>query len=429
MKKAALLLALLLLCFASWALALEDDPVIVSAGDVSYRLSEVQATLDAYLQEYRAQAGYIEPEEAQLMADSVLESFADRAVLENKCRVLGLDTLTAQEEATLRAEADILYAQLVDEAAAQIAGAYQTTVDAARATAAATLAMQGYTSESLYHQIRMQWQDQRLLAHVAGDIDSVPEEAILEAYQVYYVEPCKQAYAHDIPAYEGNTVINGDPSYYIPEGYRLIKQIKLPFSEDIGARMAEAIRALNAAYANAGDAEDRLSKVLAANGDATEAQAAYDQLALVFYEKENTYNALKRSAMVESQLLLAEIEVAIEAGADFDSLIAQYSTGDTQTVPVHASSILYADEFTEAAMALQAAGDASAPFATGEGIHILYYDSDLAGGEVPLSDALHEEIEELLIVQARYEVLETLLPEWRAEYAVYTDGALLRISE
>lgn len=430
MKKYRLLLCLLLIfILIPFAAAQEDDPIVVSVGDVSFRLQEVQAYLNNYITRYEEQVAPLSLEEKQTICDSVVDSFVARGIMSLKGQELDLTILTPQQEATLKTNTKAAYDQLVEDYATQLADAYQSNAATARTAAAAMLEVQGTTYDSLYAEALMQWQDQRMLEYVGGDVPSPTQEEIEAAYQQYYVTPTRNAYAYDIPTYESNAALYEQPTYFIPEGYRVVRQIVLPLSEGLSLRMNDAVKAMDAALTTLLDAMEKLEQAMSASADTTETQRAYDTAALIYGEKENVYSALKNAALLETDSTTSTIRRALESGETFEALALQYSTAEKSTGAVHRESILYSSEYIEAAFALENHGDVSPAFADAMGVYLLYYEEDLQSGPVPMSQAIAEEIEAQLIVEKRYEKLQVQLSLWEKEYSIVKNSSLLTLPQ
>ena len=97
-----------------------------------------------------------------------------------------------------------------------------------------------------------------------------------------------------------------------------------------------------------------------------------------------------------SQLLPRAQQVIdeFESGADFESLIEKYNEDPgmqneptaSQGYAVAAESTTWDPAFTEGAMSIGAVGSISAPINGQNGVHIIYYLSDITPGAVPFED-------------------------------------------
>lgn len=401
--------------------------MVVQVEDHTYHLQEVQDYLDSYLNSYQEENGPLTLEEKRQNADIVVDSFVARGVLQAKAKEWGLTTLTPQEEETLRKNAETAFQEVVDQYAQELSDTYHSGDEEAQEAALSMLRVQGITLESLYQQALTQLVDLRVLERVAGDITTMPEADIAQAYQRYYVAPTQEAYAADIQTYEVNTALYGEPTYFMPEGYRQVEQLTLAYPQDLQQRMDQAIQALEQAYQADCAAEEALYSIQETDGEDTQARADYQATHLAYLEKENAYQALKASGLAEAGALLEDIQRQLSEGATFAEVAAQSDRLTTLRERVHSQSILFSQEYVEAAFALESAGDISPVFADAQGMYFLRYQGEVESGPLPMPQEIREEIESQLVLQARYAVLEALIPTWQRDYSVEEHGELLRV--
>lgn len=423
------LLMLLLFCFG--CACAQEDPVVVSAGDFSYRQSEAQAYLNALAAQYQAEL--TSEEAAKSLRDQAVQSLADQAVLNAKYRALGLDTLDEAERGDLYRQTEEAYREGINAYAEQLSEQYESDEAEAAAMAESLLKMQGVTVDTLFEQVLEKRKDYRLLSYVAGDV-TVSDGEIGAAYEEYYVKPCREAYEYDISRYETQTMLSGEVSYYVPTGYRLIKHILLALPDDTETRMEDARARLSAAQKLAGEKLTALSRLTsggAADAEAlSEAQSASDAANDAYYQLLDEYERLAKDAADQMKETTDAIFARLANGETFDGLVKAYSAdGDMPEAgyPVHMESVRWAATFRDAAMALKNIGDTSAPIVTDGGVHILYYAGDLPSGAVAMPDDVRDTLAEQLLQRAQYERLETLLVSWRTEYEIFTDASLLTL--
>ena len=121
-----------------------------------------------------------------------------------------------------------------------------------------------------------------------------------------------------------------------------------------------------------------------------------------------------------------EINAKLEAGANFEDLILEYGTDPgmqseenrTKGYAVHPSSIMFEQNFTAGAAALEKVGDVSDPIVSQFGVHILHYLRDIPGGAVELTDALKEELRADLKSEKVQAAFDALQEKWVAESEV-----------
>ena len=94
---------------------------------------------------------------------------------------------------------------------------------------------------------------------------------------------------------------------------------------------------------------------------------------------------------------------------------------------VHADSIMYDSAFTSGAFSekMQKPGDTSDPVIGAHGIHILYYQRDIPGGMIDLSDEISAEIEQSIYTEKVNSFYAEALEGWIAEHeVVYNQEAI-----
>lgn len=119
--------------------------------------------------------------------------------------------------------------------------------------------------------------------------------------------------------------------------------------------------------------------------------------------------------------IVAEVQAKLDAGEDFDSLVAEY--GDDpgmQSEPYMSNGYLvsldvsdkYYDGFAEAAMALENIGDVSAPVETTSGYHFIQYTSDVSTDPVAF-DTVSDAIKTKLQSDGEKTVYDAHMAEWK----------------
>ena len=122
------------------------------------------------------------------------------------------------------------------------------------------------------------------------------------------------------------------------------------------------------------------------------------------------------------------MQAKIDAGQDFDSLIAEYGTDPGMTVEpaktngyvLGASSANYVEAFQEAALMLTTVGEVSQPVESEFGIHFIRYESDIPEGPVAyelVRDVLKPEV----LIEMQNEAYYSAVDAWVAEAEVKID--------
>ncbi len=161
--------------------------------------------------------------------------------------------------------------------------------------------------------------------------------------------------------------------------------------------------------------------------EGTEDVSALDNLTLPQLEIKRTeltqqLETLKAATLAKLQPKIDEIQAKITAGEDFEKLIEEYGEDDgMKTEPtktngyyVSATSQMWDDAFTTAAMALAKIGDVSGPVLGQSGVHIIKYIADVTSGAVPL-ETVREEIETQALEQAKNDLYDTAVSKWVSE--------------
>ena len=325
-------------------------------------VSEARAEYD-YLAYYYEQLGMDPDDHEDTIKNEVLNNLTEDAILTLKAQELGVYAPSAEEEAEIRARAQASLDEMVDYYLAYQADPAKSDEEN-RAAVLEFLAGEGTTLESLIESMTSQgWRD-RLFAAVTADVQVTEED--LRAYYDQAVANAEMAYTADPQSYETDR-LGGAAVFWNPQGYRRVKRVLIPFSDENAARMQE----LTAQIEQGGD-EATLSAAVA--------------------EMDAIYRSL--DATVE------EVQGRIAAGEDFEALIDAYGAdpylaeggaGREDGYYVGVGSQLFDPDFVAAAMALGVPGDTSEPVECAEGVYILRYEGDVEPGAVTYEDFLADE--------------------------------------
>ena len=295
-------------------------------------VSEAKAEYD-YQAYYYEQLGMDPDDHEDTIKNEVLSNLTEDAILTLKAQELGVYAPSAEEEAEIRQRAQASLDEMVDYYLA-----YQSAPDKSdeenRAAVLEFLAGEGTTLESLIESMTAQgWRD-RLFEAVTGEM-TISEDEL----RAYYDEACASAemtYTADPQSYE-NDRLSGVSVFWNPQGYRRVKRILIPFSDENAARMRE------------------LTAQLELGGDEATIAAALSEMEAIYRSLDDT---------------VAEVQGRIDAGEDFNALIDAYGAdpylaeggvGREDGYYVGVGSQLLDPDFVSAAMALAAPGDTSEP--------------------------------------------------------------------
>ncbi|MDO4546886.1 MAG: peptidylprolyl isomerase [Clostridia bacterium] len=442
----------------------EYDGGTILRGDAMSEYEDVVAYYESY--------GYTLDDEATVQAikEDILSYLCENEIVMAKAEELGLTTVTDEERAELEEQANQEFEEVVEYYSMFFEGESeaQTRLDVIE-----YLSEQGYTLESAVESmIEYAWQD-KLLDYICADL-TVDEEAIREQYDEL-VAADEEAYSEDLYSFE-YAATSGELIAWYPEGYRSVKHILIPFtSEQVDALSEKQMECEDVSYyieeldweaelaaeEEAADEEIEDELILESDGEADVSDEElvgepepedledeeFDDSELYFeYEDESGYGDMTREQLVaelarlneELEQMQAEYYQTVEetvnevlakinAGEDFEALIAEYGADDGMTVepglsmgyPISAQSEMFETAFTQAAMALTEVGEVSQPVVGTNGVHIIKYMSDITPGPVSYED-LRDSVEESALEVARENMYYETVAVWVEEANVVT---------
>lgn len=377
-----------------------DDPVLATIGNVAIHRSEVEAII---------------PQLVQLGADGTdytkaTQLAADKYIFQTKVKEMGFDVFTEEEEAAFKEEASKQWEAALDS---YISYYLSEDTEAARAEmkhqAETFYAGKGYSIDKLLDNVRRGAAFDRMNRYLIGDYKPTEEE-IQRTFQQFGAI-YQQNYENNIMAYEYNTVMGGQPSWYTPSGYRGIIHILIKPDADLLATYEK----LSSRYEEAQNLAEGEPV-----GDASADPAATPAPTAEPVTKEAVDQA--RQAVLDSVKDKTDaIYARLAAGESFESLIAEYGSDpgmqDANSLAngysVHKDSILWDPVFTEASYSdkVQKVGDVSDPVVGKFGVHIVKYQRDVPSGLV-LTDSIRQEITDYLQSAKESTALQTALKDW-----------------
>lgn len=441
----------------------------VLKGTIDERLAEVMAYYQSFGDELT------DPEIIKSIKQDLLDIECERAIERAKADELKLTELSEEEKAELTQEVTASFEEAIGYYKVYFEDA--ATDEEKRQAAIDFLAEQNFTLDGeIEYAIESAWQS-KLNEQVTGGVTATPEQ--IEAAYDDMVAAHQEAFT-DSPYDFEFAAISGEQVAWVPEGYRAVKQILLPFTEDqmitLGDLMAEIddIQYQLEGGEEEGDlpleeyehfeddgyehTEDEL--YLQSDGAAEPAAEAApeataeplvgepepEDLPDEDFEDEGDVSMMSeaelkaRQAELTSQLdtLKAEYTAALQpkidevmqkiaAGADFDQLIEEYGEdyamteepGKTEGVYLSAQSEMWEQPVIEAAMALEQPGDISQPVADSMGVHIVRYLREVQAGPVPM-EQLKDVVEEAALSAAKEAYYAETIAKWVAEAEVKT---------
>ena len=481
MKKGIALIAMLLAAalmlsgcnLIGYDAELDGAQAVAKVGDTEITKAEWADYRD-YLVEYEQQYmqqyyGFTLPVDEASMAsygELALEQLIESVVIEDKMEELGYLELTEEENAEVEEYATSmtdLYKMLiryqnypdletVEEEQERLAAeaAEATPSEPQETVATITDAMLdemltndlntiGYTHDYFVRTQTMSKQSEKLKAYTYEGVTVTDEQVkaefdskVASQKESYDANPASYAYAEQ----------NGSDLYYMPAGYRGVKNLLIQLSDEKQAEIKQLNSDLTTAKNLLSSGNDDLEELKAqdtAEFD-EEALAAYNEQIAALEEQvasaqttidetQAKIDETTEAAFAEILPLAQEVLAKAQAGEDFDALIETYGEDAGMTAEPNKSRgylvcdglSIYEQSFQDAAMALENVGDVSAELVkTSYGFHILQYASELAGGEVEYTEEIKTAIYDEMLKEAQDAAYEAAVTQWVSEAKVET---------
>ena len=295
------------------------------------------------------------------------------------------------------------------------------------------LKQEGLTYDSIYANQLVSTKVSKMEQSLRDAVTEVSDEDLQAAYDAKVAEQ-QESYT-DGSSFESD--MSGDSAIvcWMPEGYRTVKHILVIPEDELMSTYKTAVSDLSSAQStlegyqaelaalNDDDATEgaRTAEEIQADIDAAEASVASAQSAV-----ETAAQACLDSVKDKTD----EIYARLEAGEDFEALIAEYGedpgmqneTTSSRGYYVSAASTNWEVNFRDAAMALENVGDYTAePVLSGSGMHIIRYESDVTAGPVALDEVRDALYEQTLTELQEANVTDTI-EAWVAERNVSIDA-------
>jgi len=222
------------------------------------------------------------------------------------------------------------------------------------------------------------------LEYVAGDV-TVTDEDVRALYDEA-LENDREYYEANPQDYGFEALYGDSPITWIPEGYRRVRLLLVPFDDELSAKYDEY---LIAEY----DAIDDAAIAAAQQGKT-------DVLALLKPQAE-------------------AVRARLDAGETFEALLAEYNTGaeqmgetgEAQGFALSADSLYFSDTIEAAAMALKAPGDVSDAVPCDWGYVFIEYMNDIPSGPVAFEN-LRETFAQNARTDALYRQYDEKVAQW-----------------
>ena len=430
----------------------EYDGGVVFLDDILEQYADVDSQFSSYYGASLADYGY-DTVYKQMIAEMLLQN----AVLEAKAAELGLDQLDDETMAGLTEEAATNFESYVTSVWDYFASD-DLTDEEIREDCVAYLESMGYTEDALLETLIDNYVSEQLYNYITADV-TVTEEDIQAAFDELVAE--QEASFADDSTYNTSRN-NGDTIVWNPEGYRMVRHVLIRFTDDQATRYSELqdtldtlneeLEALQTAAEETAAATDETTteatgetapettaevadeatsetaeatteatdeataETTGETAEATEAPArTEEEINAEIADVEAELTALYEELLPTAQ----EVIDAFNSGTSFSDLIDQYNEDPgmeneptaTNGYAVSANSTAWDPAFTEGAMSIESIGEISEPVYGQNGIHIIYYDSDIPAGAVDL-ESVRAEIEESALNTKLNDTYDNTLAEW-----------------
>ena len=428
-----LILVLMLAMIApAWGETAAEDPVVVRVGSISYPLSVVQASLDDTLDMAGALLDTpVTDEDRQAGVEAAIEKFVNMGLIENKLTEAGKNDFTQSEDELLKGAAQNKYEELWQILYQRMK---QSNEEVSEEDVTDIMDAQGYTVEAIYDELVTSERNHRAVDLFCPDV-TITQEQVDAYYEERFVAPERERYQDNVALFEEEIVAANGESFYIPEGYRYIRQITLDYPKEatkaakgLEKELSSAVQAVATAFQKLSVAATQVEDL----NDLKELRAEYDSANEAAMARREAWLA---KLQAESEPLLEEtfrdIEARFAAGIDFKTLIEDYSTDKTEKnlsgdgYLFHPDSTSWPAAFVSAAKALAQPGDISKPVYSETAIHILFYAADAPAGEHALTEEERTQLNAATLQYYQNERLLELCDTWKANYDIETHPELL----
>lgn len=356
-------------------------------------LDDAQAEFDEASAMY-AQYGIPVENYAAEIKQSIVENMVRQAVLDAKADELGLSHLDDETLAGLTEQANADLETYIGYYTSYFAQEGATDEENREATIQG-LADAGISVDALLEDRVSNYVSEQLHAAVTQDV-TVSDEEIQAEYQAMIADD-KESYTDDDYSY--NSARSDEAVIaWNPEGYRAVKHVLIKFDDDQAKQYSELQSALSSLNDEL-DALDNPEPTAEPAEDAEEEAAEETEEAAPRTREEIQADIGEIGTAIEalySQLMPKAQEVvdAFNDGTDFETLIEKYGEdpgmtrepSKSQGYAVAENSTYWDPAFTEGAMSIAEVGQISEPVRGQNGVHIIYYMSDITPGEVPFED-------------------------------------------
>ena len=443
MRKKALLAALMamILLTSGCALIVKDEAVdaatpVIRMGDQVITKAEVKAEIESELyqqaswyQMFGQSFDYTDPANIAAAQESAIEALKKDMVLNAKAKELGFDQLTAEDEETIKANAQKDLDSIVAQAKSYVENAEGMSEEELTEAATKQAEASGYTLDAYVNYEKGNLISKRLKDYAIQDV-AVTDEEIQAEYESK-VAANKETYAEK-PGSWATAANNGTTLYYTPAGVRRVKQILTKFKDEDQAAIDEAKKQqteANTAVSTAQAKVDSAQSAVDTEGITDEDKAAAEEtLSAAKQELDEADKALlaaNEAVTAATDKAFANLDEEVDAilasldaeGADWQAIMDEKNQdpgmkSNEKGYAVAADMTGFDSAFVEAAMALEKPGDHSGKVkGNSYGYYIIRYEGDEAEGPVDL-ETVKETISSSLLSTKQEDTYDATVAEW-----------------
>lgn len=453
LKLMALLTALLMLAGCN---LIATDPVL-DAQQVVAKVGDTEITKGEWLEQtenvlYNNQLMYYyyglsyDVTDSQAIADArstAIDNMITSEVLKQKAAAEGLDVLSEEEQAQVEENVQSDWSSYLDSYTTLYFSDSELEGEELENAVIARMEQDGITQEALREMYTDEIVDDHLYQFAIEGVEVTDDEVQME-YDGLVLD--QQGTLDTTPTLYQSYVSNGTDIYYVPEGYRGIKQILIALDDEQASEISELQSTLTANETALEDLRTQLDELqnpeegeeTTATPGEIEASTAQIESQIAQLEEENAtaqtqLDELQTQAYAQIEATASEALEKAQAGEDFDELIATYGEDDGMTQEPYASQgypvceglTAYVTEFQDAAMALEKVGDISGLVKTSYGYHILQYAQDIPSGPVAY-ETVEEDLRAQMLSEKQSAAYTAKVDEWVAAADVERNERLLQ---
>jgi hypothetical protein len=455
MRKKALLAALMamILLTSGCALIVKDEAVdaatpVIRMGDQVITKAEVKAQVESELyqqaswyQMFGQSFDYTDPANIAAAQESAIEALKKDMVLNAKAKELGFDQLTAEDEASIKENAQKDLDSIISQAKNYVENAEGMSEEELTEAATKQAEESGYTLDAYVNYEKGNLISKRLKDYTIQDV-AVTDEEIQAEYESK-VAANKETYAEK-PGSWATAANNGTTLYYTPAGVRRVKQILTKFKDedqtaidDAKQKVTDATTARSTAQAKI----DSANETLALEGDTDEikeakaaAQADLDAAQQELNDADQALTDATKAVEDATNKAFENLDEEVDAilasldaeGADWQAIMDEKNQdpgmkNNEKGYAVAADMTSFDAAFVKAAMELEKPGDHSAKVkGTSYGYYIIRNEGDEPEGAIAL-DAVKESISSSILSTKQTEADNAAKAQWVEEAGIKVD--------